>query len=139
MTLGLILEYLDACREDGSLNNTGIPRMVRNYFLEMTLVIAECARLLKPGAPLVMVNDNVRYQGATISVDLILSALAERVGYDVEVIWVLPRGKGNSSQQMGEHGREELRKCVYVWRSKGQQATRPSRRLAVEPSSLQPV
>jgi len=29
---------------------------------------------------------------------------------------VLPNGKGNSSQQMGEHGREELRKCVYVWR-----------------------
>lgn len=24
--------------------------------------------------------------------------------------------KGNSSQQMGQHGREPLRKCVYVWR-----------------------
>ena len=24
--------------------------------------------------------------------------------------------KGNSSQQMGAHGRQELRKCVYVWR-----------------------
>jgi len=30
-------------------------------------------------------------------------------------IWTLPRGKGNSSQQMGCHGRRELRKCVYVW------------------------
>jgi len=137
--LGHILEYLDACRENGSLNNTGIPRMVRNYFLEMTLVIAECARVLKPGAPLVMVNDNVRYQGANISVDLVMSALAERVGYDVEVIWVLPRGKGNSSQQMGEHGREELRKCVYVWRSKGQPASQPARRLASVRSGLQPV
>jgi len=28
----------------------------------------------------------------------------------------LPNGKGNSSQQMGEHGREALRKCVYIWR-----------------------
>jgi regulator of protease activity HflC (stomatin/prohibitin superfamily) len=31
-------------------------------------------------------------------------------------ILVQPNGKGNSSQQMGEHEREALRKCVYVWR-----------------------
>ena len=71
---------------------------------------------LKPGAPLVMVNDNVRYQGANVPVDLILSDIASQLGFDVERIWVLPRGKGNSSQQMGKHGRAELRKCVYVWR-----------------------
>ena len=63
-----------------------------------------------------MVNDNVRYQGAHVPVDLLLSDFAERVGFDVETIWVLPRGKGNSSQQMGVHGREEIRKCVYIWR-----------------------
>ena len=93
--------------------------MVRHYFEEMALVIFECARLLKPGAPLVMVNDNVRYQGAHIPVDLILSDFAQKAGLLVEKIWVLPRGKGNSSQQMGLHGRQEIRKCVYVWRAKG--------------------
>jgi hypothetical protein len=72
--------------------------MVRNYFFELALVIFECARLLKPGAPFVMVNDNVRYSGATIPVDLILSDFAEQAGFDVEVIWVLPTRKGNSSQ-----------------------------------------
>ncbi len=41
---------------------------------------------------------------------------AEKLGFCVENILVLPNGKGNSSQQMGEHGREVLRKCVYVWR-----------------------
>jgi len=111
----LILSYLDQCREEGSLNNSGIPRMVRNYFKELTIVIFECFRLLKPGARFVMVNDNVRYQGVTVPVDLILSEIAQQAGFDVEVIWVLPTGKGNSSQQMKEHGREELRKCVYVW------------------------
>jgi DNA modification methylase len=114
--LALILEYLETCRRDGTVNNTGIPRMVRNYFAELSLVIFESARVLKPGAPLVMVNDNVRYQGARVPVDLILSDIAEQAGFDVETIWVLPRGKGNSSQQMGLHGREEIRKCVYVWR-----------------------
>jgi DNA modification methylase len=114
--INLILSYLDQCRKDGLLNNNGVPRMVRNYFRELTVVIFECARLLKPEAAFVMVNDNVRYQGVHVPVDLILSNIAEQAGFNVEVIWVLPIGKGNSSQQMRTHGREELRKCVYVWR-----------------------
>ncbi|MCS7072345.1 MAG: hypothetical protein NZM00_12635, partial [Anaerolinea sp.] len=111
-----ILAYLEQQKTIGALNNVGIPRMVRNYFFEMALIIVEAARVLKAGAPFVMVNDNVRYSGVTIPVDLILSEFAERAGFDVDVIWVLPTGKGNSSQQMGLHGREELRKCIYVWR-----------------------
>lgn len=63
-----------------------------------------------------MVNDNVRYAGASVSVDLILSHIAEALGFRVENILVLPNGKGNSSQQMGQHGRDILRKGVYVWR-----------------------
>ncbi|MBI4551090.1 MAG: site-specific DNA-methyltransferase, partial [Candidatus Latescibacteria bacterium] len=114
--LQTILEYLEQRKASKALNNSGIPRMVRNYFFEMSLVIFECARILKPGAPLIMVNDNVRYEGMNIPVDLILSDIAQAAGFDVETIWVLPVGKGNSSQQMGEHGREELRKCVYIWR-----------------------
>jgi DNA modification methylase len=114
--LQAILTYLDAQKALGALNNAGIPRMVRGYFYEMACVIAECARVLKPGTPLFMVNDNVRYAGASISVDMILSSFAEYLGFTVENILVLPNGKGNSSQQMGEHGREALRKCVYVWR-----------------------
>jgi len=110
------------------LNNTGIPRMVQNYFWEMTLVIYDCARLLKPGGSFIMVNDNVRYEGINIPVDLILSDLAREAGLDVERIWVLPVGKGNSSQQMRTHGREELRKCIYLWRAaKEKPTTQPDR------------
>jgi DNA modification methylase len=114
--LQAILTYLDEQRQMGLLNNNGIPRMVRGYFYEMACVIAECARVLKPNAPLIMVNDNVRYAGASISVDVILSEIAREIGFKVENVLVLPNGKGNSSQQMGSHGREPLRKCVYVWR-----------------------
>lgn len=114
--LQVILKYLEDQKAQGALNNNGIPRMVRGYFYEMACVIAECARLLKPNARLFMVNDNVRYAGASISVDMILSAIAEKLGFHVESILVLPNGKGNSSQQMGEHGREALRKCIYIWR-----------------------
>lgn len=114
--LQAILAYLDAQKEMGLLNNTGIARMVRGYFYEMACVISECARVLKRSAPLFMVNDNVRYAGASISVDIILSELAKELGFNVDRILILPNGKGNSSQQMGAHGREALRKCVYVWR-----------------------
>lgn len=111
-----ILNYLDLQKELDLLNNNGIPRMVRGYFYEMACVIFESARVLKSGAPLIMVNDNVRYAGASISVDIILSEIAEQLGFVAEQILVLPNGKGNSSQQMGVHGRNILRKCVYVWR-----------------------
>lgn len=114
--LQTILSYLDNLKTRGELNNNGIPRMVKGYFYEMACVIAECARVLKPNALMFMVNDNVRYAGASVSVDMILSIFAEKLGFCVERILVLPDGKGNSSQQMGEYGREALRKCVYVWR-----------------------
>jgi DNA modification methylase len=113
--LQITLNYLDGLRERGELNNNGIPRMVRGYFYEMACVIQECARVLKGGAKLVMVNDNVRYAGASVPVDLILTDLARSLGFKIESILVLPNGKGNSSQQMGLHGRDALRKCVYVW------------------------
>jgi len=113
-----ILSYLDSQKKLDLLNNNGIPRMVRGYFYEMACVIYELGRVLKQGAPLIMVNDNVRYAGASISVDIILSEIAGQLGFSVEQILVLPNGKGNSSQQMGAHGRDALRKCVYLWRKK---------------------
>ncbi len=111
--VNVILEKLNV---DDKLNNKNIARMVRNYFLEMCFVIHELARITRVGGRCVMVNDNVRYGGEEIPADLILSEFAAAFGYNVEKILVLPRGKGNSSQQMGSYGRTEIRKCVYVWR-----------------------
>jgi DNA modification methylase len=113
-----ILEYLYAKKENKTLNNNGIPRMVKGYFYEMACVIYELYRVLAPDGEVVMVNDNVRYAGVSISVDLILSDIAAEIGFQIEEISVLPIGKGNSSQQMGMHGKESLRKCVYIWRKK---------------------
>lgn len=110
-----VLQILDERGAAGELNNSNIPKMVRNYFFEMCLVIGELTRVLRPGGRIVMVNDNVRYAGEEVPVDLILSNMAQAFGLSVDKIWTLTRGKGNSSQQMGAHGRTELRKCVYVW------------------------
>ena len=110
-----ILSILEDYKNQGKLNNAGIYRMVKNYFYEHSFVIFEMARLLKKGGRIYYVNDNVRYAGEIIPVDLILSEFAEAAGLTVKKIYKLPVGKGNSSQQMGIHGREELRKCVYYW------------------------
>jgi DNA modification methylase len=116
--LQIILKYLYSKKEEKTLNNNGIPRMIKGYFYEMACVIFELHRILVSGGEVVMVNDNVRYAGASISVDLILSDIAAKIGFQIKEIAILPIGKGNSSQQMGTHGRKPLRKCVYVWRKK---------------------
>ncbi len=110
-----ILQRLSSYAHRGLLNNTNIVRMIANYFLEISVVIHEVARVLEPRGHFVMVNDNVRYAGVTIPVDLILSEIAEQAGLRTQCIWVLPQKKGNSSQQMGRYGRDDLRKSVYVW------------------------
>ncbi|MBI4662270.1 MAG: hypothetical protein HY735_25910 [Verrucomicrobia bacterium] len=111
-----VLNLLRAARDRGELSNNNVPELVENYFFEMAQVVFELARVLKRRGHAVLVNDNVRYHGEEVPVDLILSAFAESAGLVTEKIWVLPKGKGNSSQQMGRWGRQELRKCVYVWR-----------------------
>jgi len=109
---------LDVLNKLEKLNNSNIPRMVKNYFLELCFVIYEMARVTRSGGYCVMVNDNVRYGGEEMPVDLILSEFAENFGFEINKILVLPRGKGNSSQQMGNYGRTEIRKCVYLWQKR---------------------
>ncbi len=97
------------------LSNRNIIRMLEGYFLEMAIVVGELARVVRPGGIVAMVNDNVQYHGQEVPVDLILADFAEQSGFSCTHIWKLPRGKGNSSQQMKRFGRRELRKCVYWW------------------------
>ena len=113
--LSTILTRLREYAAEGLLPNRHVIRLLENYFLEMGVVIAEMARVMLPGGSWFMVNDNVQYGGEEVPVDLILSDIAEQLGFRCRCIWVLPRGKGNASQQMGRFGRRELRKCVYFW------------------------
>jgi hypothetical protein len=104
-----VVQLLRLARAEKRLNNNNVVTMVENYFLEMSFVIHELARIVVSGGHVVMVNDNVQYVGEEVPVDLILSDIAAQAGLHVDRIWVLPKGKGNSSQQMGIHGRNEIR------------------------------
>lgn len=114
----LLQEILNALRRklaENKLNNPGIMSLVRNYFFEHAFIIKELSRVLETNADVFYVNDNVRYAGITIPVDIILADFAEKSGLTTNHIYKLRQVKGNSSQQMKQHGREELRKCVYHW------------------------
>lgn len=113
--LGEVVANLEQRRNDHLLNNAAIIRLIQNYCFELCCVIYELARILTTRGQVVMVNDNVRYAGVEVPVDLILCSIAEACGFDVRHIWVLNHGKGNSSQQMRNYGRQALRKGVYVW------------------------
>ena len=108
-----VLSILNA--HTAELGNRHVIRLIEGYFLEMAVIIAELGRITRPGGSVVMVNDNVQYHGEEVPVDLILSDFAEQSGFECDRIWMLPRGKGNSSQQMHRFGRREIRKCVYNW------------------------
>ena len=109
-------EVLHALEESSpELSNRHVIRMLRGYFFEMALIIAELRRIVKHGGAVAIVNDNVQYHGEEVPVDLILSDYAEQSGFACKHIWTLRGGKGNSSQQMKRFGRQEQRRCIYWW------------------------
>ncbi len=106
---------LERRNERGEINNRSILRMIDQYFTELTLIYMELYRVCKAGARVAFVNDNVRYGGEVIPVDLISTSLAESVGFEPVKIYVIPQRKGNSSQQMKRFGRRPLRKSITIW------------------------
>lgn len=100
----------------GDINNAGVLTMIDQYFTELTFVYAELFRTCRRNAYVAFVNDNVRYAGEIIPVDVLSTDLARQVGFEPVKIYVLPQRKGNSSQQMGRFGRAALRKSITIWR-----------------------
>lgn len=96
------------------LNNPKIPSMIVTYFIDMQNVIKEWFNVSAPGTQVAMVVDNVRFEGELIPVDLVLSEMAEDVGFEVKEV-IVARYKGNSSQQMGKYGRVPVRESIVVW------------------------
>lgn len=88
----VIAEVVNALKEK-KLNNPRIPLMLTAYFIDMQKAIGEWARILAPQAQVAVVVDNVRFEGELIPVDLVLSEMAEEVGFKVQQI-IVSRYKG---------------------------------------------
>ena len=106
-------EVIDALSKK-KLNNPKIPDMITAYFVDMQQVIKEWYKVLASGAKVAMVVDNVRFEGEMIPVDLILSEMAEEIGFEVKEI-IIARYKGNSSQQMKKYGKVPVRESIVIW------------------------
>ena len=65
-----------------------IPIIVRGYFEDMYLSIAEMHRTLKPGCFAFIVVANACFPDVTIDVDTTLAKIGEEIGFSVEEIWV---------------------------------------------------
>lgn len=87
---------------------------IRGYFEEMALVIAELGRVVVPGAMVVMTLSNAMISRLEVPVDLILSNIAEEVGFRIERIWKL-RGAG---EEAAKCLRQNMRKSICVWSMK---------------------
>lgn len=112
-----VAEILDTL-STRSMNNPKIPDMILGYFADMNEVIHQLSKILAREAKVALVVGNVRFEGIIIPVDLILSDMAARLGFDIEKI-IITRYKGNSSQQMGKYGREKVRESILIWSFQG--------------------
>jgi site-specific DNA-methyltransferase (cytosine-N4-specific) len=114
--LNEINQALRTRNAQGDVNNQGVLGMIDQYFTELAFTFAELFRVCRSGAQVAIVNDNVRYAGEVIPVDLLCTNLAETLGFEPVKVYVLPQQKGNSSQQMGKFGRRPLRKSITIWK-----------------------
>jgi hypothetical protein len=100
--------------ENKKLNNKKIPDLINGYFIDMEIAIQQMGEYMADKAKIVLVVDNVRFEGEVIPVDLILSDFAGNNGFETKEILV-SRYKGNSSQQMGRYGRVPVRESILLW------------------------
>jgi SAM-dependent methyltransferase len=92
-----------------------IPRMLEGYFKDIHCMLAELARILRPGARAAVVIGNVQYNGVAFPVDEITARIGERFHLSPERL-VVARYRGNSAQQMAAFGRKPARESVVILR-----------------------
>ncbi|HEX7313860.1 MAG TPA: Eco57I restriction-modification methylase domain-containing protein [Pyrinomonadaceae bacterium] len=96
-------------------NNAKIPHMVSGYFDDLQKTLRTLLKVVRPGGKLAFVVGNSRWGGVVVPVDHLLALIAQRLGYEVERIFVT-RLKGNSPQQMRRYGRIPMRESIVILR-----------------------
>jgi hypothetical protein len=90
-----------------------IPRMLHGYFEDTYLALREMHRVLRPEGAAAVVVGNVSYCGVSLDVDRYVVDISRQVGLEPRVVYVARR-RGNSAQQMKDHGRRPQRESVIV-------------------------
>lgn len=92
-----------------------LPRLIRGYFRDMGAVLKQLYRVVAPGGHIVMVVGDVRFAGFVLPAAEFLAQIAEQLGLE-RVAMQIARHRGNSAQQMKEHGRVGVPEWILAWR-----------------------
>jgi len=102
-------------REAGPELDDRLPRLIRGYFRDMGEVLKQLHRVVAPGGHIVLVVGDVRFAGVVLPVAGYLTQIAEGLGLE-RVGMQIARNRGNSAQQMKEHGRVGVPEWILAWR-----------------------
>jgi DNA modification methylase len=94
-----------------------LPDMVRSYFSDLTGVLGELKRIVKPNGELWMVVATSAYSGIHIEVDKVLGEIGERLGWRLRAIEVLRqlRGSGQQWTKIAQNNKHPLRESLIVF------------------------
>ncbi len=94
-----------------------IPKMLHGYFLDIFLALREMQRVCRSGGHIALVVGNAQYGGLPVLVDEFTAQIGEQVGFICTKI-IATRYRGNSAQQMREHGRRPSRESIVIFQKK---------------------
>ncbi|MBH26907.1 MAG: hypothetical protein CL786_02490 [Chloroflexi bacterium] len=81
--------------------NKNIPDMLRGYFDDMRKILTAIYRVTKSGGKTYIIVGNSSYKGIIVPTDLLLSEIAEKIGFEVKPL-IFARNLRRSSQQINE-------------------------------------
>ena len=98
--------------------NKNIPNMVNLYFIDMLNFLESLKNKMKKNSVIAIVVGNSSYQGIPVATDLILSEIAQSLGYKVKEI-IVTRNNETSSQQYKKIGKliQDIRESIIILKS----------------------
>lgn len=116
LSIPLLREKIKAIGDAESWSGR-IPDMVNAYFVDLDRVVEQCSRHLKVGAAAGFVVADSAYSGIVVPVDLILSEILERRGFETQKIALFRQTRGNGNHQ--QRSSERLREVMVVAEYRG--------------------
>ena len=84
--------------------NKNIPDMIRGYFDDMQDILQRLRKLMANGSPCFIVVGNSGYRGVLVPTDLLISEIAEKLGFKVDDIIYARKIRASSQQMKDLHG-----------------------------------
>ena len=95
------------------LTNTQIPEMIHGYYADLYATLENISNYARDNARLAFVVSTSRFSGIHFEADVIITDLAEKLGYKLENI-LITKLRGSSAQQCKKYGEIPLRESIVI-------------------------